>query len=100
MYSREPSNNAKASDDDEEDAFDKEFKVGNPPGRVTCHLLRWVTFKTFQNIVVKGEQRGGAGGVSIPQFQRGPYQTRLRSFGQKQSEGRRTDSPKSPLRCF
>ena len=39
MYSREPSNNAKASDDDEEDAFDKEFKVGNPPGRVTCHLL-------------------------------------------------------------
>ena len=39
MYSREPSNNAKAGNDDEEDAFDKEFKVGNPPGRFTCHLL-------------------------------------------------------------
>ena len=45
MYWREPSNNAKASDDDEEDALDKEFKVGIPPGRVTCHLLG-----NFQNI--------------------------------------------------
>ena len=39
MFSDEPSNNAEAGDGDEEDSFDKEFKVGNPPGRFTCHLL-------------------------------------------------------------
>ena len=52
MYSREPSNNAKAGNDDEEDAFDKEFKVGNPPGRYTCHLLQkfWkLVLGDFQN---------------------------------------------------
>ena len=38
----EPSNNAEASHNDKEDAFNEEFKVINPPGRL-CHLYQGIT---------------------------------------------------------